>query len=78
MSNIHILKARIIQPEGIRYMIQEYHYSKESADKYINMLVNKMEKYIEIKRRGGRIATLMTLEQMEIQLFNMRKFTVEE
>jgi len=31
-----------------------------------------------MKRRGERIAPLMTLEQMEIQLINMKKFTVEE
>lgn len=78
MSNIHVPKARIIQPEGIRYMIQEYHYTKEYAHEYIDMLINKMEKYIEMKRRGELIAPLMTLEQMELQLFNMKKFTVEE
>ena len=78
MSNIHIPKARIIQPDGIRYMISEYHYTKEGAEWYVNMLISKMEKYIGMKRRGERIAPLMTLGQMEIQLFNMRKFTVEE
>lgn len=70
--------ARIIQPDNVRYMIQETHWSKGYAEVYINMLISKMENYIELKKQGKRIAPLMTLEQMEIQLGNMKKFTIEE
>jgi hypothetical protein len=70
--------ARIVQPEGVKYMIQELHYTTEYAQSYIDMLISKMEDYIELKKRGKFIAPLMTLEQMEIQLENMKLFKVVE
>jgi DNA-binding LacI/PurR family transcriptional regulator len=76
MSNIHIPKARIVQPNGIRYMISEYHYSRENAAEYLAMLISKMEDAIIIKKRGERIAPLMTLEQMEDQLKFMKQFII--
>ena len=69
------MKARIIQP-NTNYMIQKTHWSKENAETYLNMLISKMEKYIGMKKRGKRIAPLMTLEQMELQLKEMKTFTV--
>ncbi len=70
--------AKIIQPEGIKYMIQDTHYNKESAESYLSMLIQKMEEYISKKRDGYQVAPLMTLEQMEEQLKNMKKFTIKE
>lgn len=72
-----VMKAKIIQPEGVKYLIQEYHYSKAYAQEYVDMLISKMERYIERKRNGSLI-TLMSLEQMEIQLVNMKQFQVVE
>ena len=71
------MKARIIQP-NTNYMIQKVHWSKENAEIYLNMLITKMEKYIQIKKKGKRIAPLMTLEQMETQLKEMKKFQIVE
>lgn len=72
------MKARIIQPKGIKYLIQDLHYSKHQAQEYVDMLIEKMEGYIQVKRNGGRAAPLMTLEQMETQLENMKKFQIVE
>lgn len=74
--NIHQPKVRIRQPNGIRYMIQEYHYSKNGAQDYIDMLIEKSEIYIARKRRGEFVAPLMTLEQLETQLLNIKQFEV--
>jgi hypothetical protein len=74
--SLHQPKVKIIQPEGIKYMIQEYHYSEEYAQAYIDMLIEKSEMYIEKKKRGIRTAPLMTVEQLEIQLRNIRKFKI--
>ena len=70
--------GRITQPQGIHYLIQELHHSPEYAQGYVDMLIHKMEDYIVLKRQGKRVAPLMTLEQMEIQLENMKKFKVIE
>jgi len=75
---LHEPKVKIKQPEGIKNLIQEYHYSKDYAQSYIDMLVHKMENYIDQKRQGKRVAPLMTLEQMETQLEIMRKFEIVE
>jgi hypothetical protein len=72
------MPARIIQPQGVNYMIEKTHHTKELAEQYVEMLISKMEKYITLKRQGKRIAPLMTLEQMETQLANMKQFTIEE
>lgn len=71
------MKARITQP-NTNYMIQKTHWSKELAESYLNMLISKMEKFIGMKKRGLRIAPLMTLEQMENQLKEMKTFQVVE
>ena len=76
--NLHVPTVKIKQPEGINYMIQTHHYSKHYAQDYIDMLICKMERYIDLKRKGMRVAPLMTLEQMETQLENMRKFEIVE
>jgi hypothetical protein len=70
--------GRIIQPDGVNYLIHSAHYSGQYAQEYVDMLIEKMEKYIDLKRAGGRVAPLMTLEQMEIQLGNMKKFEIVE
>jgi hypothetical protein len=75
-TNLHEPKIKIEQPDGIRYMIQKYHYTHEHAQTYIDMLISKMENYIVRKRKGEFVAPLMTLNQMEIQLDNMRKFKI--
>lgn len=75
MSKIY---GRIIQPEGTHYMIQELHYSPEYAQDYVNSLIQQMEKYILLKQQGDKVAPLMTLEQMKIQLENMKQFKVVE
>ena len=69
-------KAKIIQPEGINYMIQSAFYTEDQAQKYINMLISKMEKYILLKKEGKRIAPLMTLNEMESQLKVMKQFYI--
>lgn len=74
--SIHQSKVKIIQPEGIKYMIQEWHYSEEQAQEYIDMLIEKSEIYIDKKKRGIRAAPLMTIEQLEIQLENIRRFVI--
>lgn len=74
--SLHQPKAKIKQPEGIKYMIQEYHYSKELAQEYIDMLIEKSEVYISKKRRGEKVAQMLTLEQLETQLDNIRKFEI--
>lgn len=74
--SIHQPKVKIIQPEGIKYMIQEYHYNEDQARSYIDMLIEKSEIYIDKKKRGIRTAPLMTLEQLEIQLENIKKFVI--
>lgn len=76
--SLHNPRVKIIQPDGIRYMIQEYHYNKYLAQEYIDMLIEKMENYIAKKKRGSFVAPLMTLEQMEVQLEVMRKFKIED
>jgi hypothetical protein len=70
--------GKIIQPDGINYMIQELHYSTQYAQAYVDMLISKMESYIELKQQGKRVAPLMTLEQMKSQLEIMKKFKVVE
>jgi hypothetical protein len=70
--------ARIIQPANVNYLIRNAHHNKYYAQEYVDMLIEKMERYIELKRAGGRVAPLMTLEQMEIQLENMKKFEIIE
>lgn len=70
--------GRIIQPAGVNYLIQNLHYSRQHAQEYVNMLISKMERNIDLKRNGCRVAPLMTLEQMETQLENMKKFEVVE
>ena len=74
--------GKIIQPTGIKYLIQDLHYNKGYAQEYIDMLIDmlieKMEEYIELKRSGRRAAPLMTLEQMEVQLANIKKFQIVE
>lgn len=74
--SLHQPKVKIIQPEGIKYMIQEWHYSEEQAQEYINMLIEKSEAYIAKKKRGIRAAPLMTIEQLEIQLENIKSFII--
>ena len=69
-------RYKIIQPEGISYMIQSSFYQKEHAQAYIDMLISKMEKYILQKKAGKRVAPLMTLEKMETQLQVMKKFSI--
>ena len=71
------MKAKIIQP-NTHYMIQKTHWSKENAEIYLNMLISKMEKYIDMKEKGLRVAPLMTLEQMKNQLKEMKTFFIEE
>lgn len=70
--------GKIIQPDGVNYLIHHLHYNKAYAQEYVDMLIKKMEDYIAKKRMDNRIAPLMTLEQMEIQLENMKKFQVVE
>jgi hypothetical protein len=72
--SLHQPRAKIKQPEGIHYMIQEYHYSESDAQDYINMLIEKSEVYISKKGRGEKVAQMLTLEQLETQLENIRKF----
>lgn len=76
MSNLHDPKFKIIQPAGINYMIQKWHYTREYAQEYIDMLIEKSEDYIERKKRGQRCAPLMTVDQLETQLTNIRKFEI--
>ena len=68
--------VKIVQPEGIKYMIQEYHYSEDLAQGYIDMLIEQSEECITKKKRGMRVAPLMSLEQLETQLENIRKFVI--
>lgn len=70
-------KYKIIQPKGYNYMIQKAFYQEEHAQAYIDMLVNKMEKYIERKSRGERVAPLMTIDSMNHQLSIMKQFKIE-
>lgn len=70
--------AKIIQPNGINYLIQSTHYNKDYAQEYVDMLIFKMENYINKKRNGVMVAPLMTLEDMEIQLENMKLFIIVE
>lgn len=70
--------GRIIQPEGVKYLIRDLHYNTHYAQEYVDMLIHKMESYIELKRQGKFRYSLMTLEQMETQLENMKKFQVVE
>ena len=44
-----VLRAKIEQPEGIKYMIQDSFYTKAQAQEYIDMLIEKSEDYIEKK-----------------------------
>jgi hypothetical protein len=74
--SLHQPRAKIKQPEGINYMIQEYHYSESDAKDYINMLIEKSEVYISKKGRGEKVAQMLTLEQLETQLENIRKFEI--
>lgn len=74
--SLHQPKVKIIQPQGIKYMIQEYHYSLDQAQAYIDMLIEKSEAYIDKKKRGIRAAPLMTIEQLETQLENIRRFVI--
>ena len=76
--NIHVPKVKIKQPDGIKYMIQEYHYSKDLAQEYIDMLISKSLVYIERKKKGEPVATLMTVEKLEVQLNNIKKFEILE
>lgn len=71
------MTAKIIQPANINYLIQTHHYNKQYAQEYVDMLIEKMERYIERKRNGSLIV-LMTLEQMETQLNNMKQFQIVE
>jgi len=70
--------GKILQPEGVNYLIQDLHYSTHYAQEYVDMLISKMEGYIQRKKRGANVAPLMTLAQMEAQLENMKKFKVVE
>lgn len=75
---MHNPKVKIIQPEGIKYMIQEYHYSKQYAQDYIDMLIDKSDYYIAAKNAGKLVAPLMTVEQLKNQLDNIKKFKIIE
>jgi hypothetical protein len=77
MGNLHDPKVKIIQPVGINYMIQKWHYTREYAQEYIDMLISKSEDYISKKRRGLHVAPLMTVEQLETQLVNIKNFKIE-
>jgi hypothetical protein len=70
--------GKIVQPPGIKYLIRDLHHNKRYAQEYVDMLIEKMERYIELKRQGARVAPLMTLEQMEAQLIVMKQFEVVE
>lgn len=74
--SLHKPRVKIIQPEGINYMIQEYHYSEEQAQEYIDMLIEKSEAYIAKKKRGVFTAPLMTIEELEIQIENIKRFII--
>lgn len=69
--------GKIIQPNS-NYLIKSLHYSKFYAQEYKDMLISKMENYIELKKKGKSVAPLMTLEQMEMQLENMKQFIIIE
>lgn len=73
---MHLPKVKIKQPDGVNYMIQTHFYSKRDAQEYINMLISKSNTYISQKRNGKFVAPLMTIEQLEIQLENIRLFEI--
>ena len=75
MSRVY---GKIVQPDGTKYMIQETHYSLDLARDYLNMLIEKMQKYIKLKKQGKEVAPLMTLDQMESQLEIMKRFKIIE
>lgn len=70
--------VKIIQPQGINYMIRKIHYSREQAQEYIDMLVDKSLKYMEKKRRGVFCAPLMTIDQINDQMQNILAFKIVE
>jgi hypothetical protein len=74
--NIHTPKVTIKQPDGVHYMIQTHFYSRGQAQEYIDILIYRSEAYIAQKRRGEHAAPLMTIEQLEIQLGNIKKFEI--
>jgi len=70
--------VKILQPPGVRYLIQEGHYSQRDAQEYIDLLISQSERYISLKLMGKRVAPLMTIEQLEAQLENIKKFVIIE
>lgn len=72
-----MLKARIVQ-DGTTYMIQTHFYSKQDAQGYIDSLIEQSEKYIAQKLAGKRVAPLMTVEKLQLQLENIKKFKIVE
>lgn len=74
--SLHQPKVKIKQPDGITYMIQEYHYSKELAQEYINMLITRSNIYIKRKTNGEFIASMLSVQQLEEQLRNIKKFEI--
>lgn len=44
------MPAIIVQPNGIKYLIQTHHYNKIYAEEYIKMMIDKCNYYIYYKQ----------------------------
>lgn len=69
-------KAFIKQPDGVGYLLQEYHYSRLYAQEYLDMLISKAQAYLDMRRAGKKVMQHISTKKLEETLANLTKCEV--
>lgn len=69
-------KAFIKQPDGVKYLLKEYHYTRFYAQEYLDMLISKTQEYLDMRLAGKKVVQHVSTKKLEETLANLKKCEV--